>query len=41
VKTPRRDPKTDHERRTTFILAIVIALLCVAIVIKAAAMRYF
>jgi hypothetical protein len=40
VKTPRRDPQTDHEWRTTFILAVVIALLCVTIVIMAA-MRYF
>jgi hypothetical protein len=40
VKTPRRNPKTDHEWRITLILAGVIALLCVAIVIMAA-MRYF
>jgi hypothetical protein len=40
VKTPQRDPKTDHERRTTLLLAGVIALLCVAIAIKAA-IRYF
>jgi hypothetical protein len=40
VKTPRRNPKIDREWRTTLILAGVIALLCVAIVIKAA-MRYF
>jgi hypothetical protein len=40
VKTPLRDPKTEQEWRTTLILAVVIALLCVAIVIKAA-MRYF
>jgi hypothetical protein len=36
----RRDPKTDDEWRTTLILAVVIAPLCMAIVIKAA-MRYF
>jgi hypothetical protein len=40
VKTPLRVPKIHHEWRTTLILAVVIALLCVAIVIKAA-MRYF
>jgi hypothetical protein len=40
VKTPRRDPKTDHESRTTLVLAGVIALLTVTIVIMAA-MRYF
>jgi hypothetical protein len=40
VKTPLRDPNTDLERQTTLILAVVIALLCVAIVIKAA-MRNF
>jgi hypothetical protein len=40
VKTPQRDPKTDHERRTTLLLATVVALLCVAIIIKAA-MRHF
>jgi hypothetical protein len=40
VKTPRRNPNTDHEWRTTIILTGVIALLCVTIVIMAA-MRYF
>ena len=40
MKTPLRNPKTDHEWRTTLALAGVIALLCVAIVIVAA-MRYF
>jgi hypothetical protein len=40
VKTPLRDPKTEHEWRTTLILAVVIGLLCVAIAIKAA-MHYF
>jgi signal transduction histidine kinase len=40
MKKPLRDPKVNHEWRTTFILAVVIALLCVAIVIVAA-MRYF
>jgi hypothetical protein len=40
VKKPLRDPKVDHEWRTTFILASVAALLCVTIAIMAA-MRYF
>ena len=40
MKTPRRNPKINPEWRTTLILAGVIALLCVALVIKAA-MRYF
>jgi len=39
VKTPQRDPKIDHDWRTTILLAGVIAVLCVAIVIIAA-MRY-
>jgi hypothetical protein len=40
VNTPQRDPKIDHDWRTTFLLAGVITVLCVAIVIKAA-VRYF
>jgi hypothetical protein len=40
VKTPQRDPKIDHDWRTTILLAGVIAVLCVAIVIMAA-IRYF
>jgi hypothetical protein len=40
MKTPLRDPKVDHEWRTTFILASVAALLSLAVVVVAA-MRYF
>jgi hypothetical protein len=40
MKKPLRDPKVDHEWRTTFILAGVAALLCAAIVVVAA-LRYF
>jgi hypothetical protein len=40
VKTPRRDPKIEHEWRTTILLAGVIAVLCGAVVIMAA-IRYF
>jgi hypothetical protein len=35
VKTPRPNAKKEHERRTTLILAGVIALLSLAIVIVA------
>jgi hypothetical protein len=40
VKKPLRDPKVDHEWRTTFILASVAALLSLAVVVVAA-MRNF
>jgi ABC-type enterochelin transport system permease subunit len=40
VKKPLRDPKIDHEWRTTFILASVAALLSVAVAIEAA-VRFF
>ena len=40
MKKPLRDPKVDHEWRTTFILASLAALLSVAVAIVVAA-RYF
>jgi hypothetical protein len=36
VKKPLRDPKIDHEWRTTLILASVAALLSLAVVVVAA-----